>query len=165
MNFEASEVPSKFDMNQTFLPYPVCELKTHYAANKKRRFPTQGHMKYLRQCETGALLNSKNRSRCTWRRGSKCLFAFTSYEMCVSQSREKSKVRGKISQAAVSFPWPNWNYLHICLYPVSLWLSACVQLETWGQVCLLLKGPFHMGSLSCISDLPQSDAILLISPH
>lgn len=46
MNFEANKVQSKFDINHTWLPYSVYGGKSHHAENKKRRFPTQGHMKY-----------------------------------------------------------------------------------------------------------------------
>lgn len=46
MNFEASKVQSKFDINEMWLPYPGCELKSHYPKNKKRRLPVQGSMTY-----------------------------------------------------------------------------------------------------------------------
>lgn len=111
-------------------------------------------------CETRALwlfAYCKNRPRCVRRRVVNATLQFTNYEICTSPSRENAKARGKIPHAA-SFPWPNWNYLHIYLFPINVWLSACVQLEIWGHVCLLLKGPFPMGSPSLTSDLLWSDA-------
>lgn len=48
-------------------------------------------------------------------------------------------------------------FTHMYLFPISVWFGACVHLEIWGQVCLLLKG-----SPSHTSDLPQSDAVFLI---
>lgn len=98
-------------------------------------------------CETRALwlfAYCKNRPRCMRRRVVNATLQFTNYEICTSPSRENAKARGKIPHAA-SFPWPNWNYLHIYLFPINVWLSACVQLEIWGRACLLLKGPLHMG--------------------
>ena len=43
MNFEASKVQSKFDINQILLPYPDCELKIHHTENKKKISYPWGH--------------------------------------------------------------------------------------------------------------------------
>lgn len=161
--------PAKFRRNLTSIKHhfstQVVSWKVIMQKTRKGGSLPKGTWNTLWQCETSALwlfAYGKNRPK----RGGKCYFGFTDYEICASPSMKKAKAREKIPPAAVLFNWPNHNYLHIYVFPISVWLSTCVQLKIWGQMCLLLKAPFHMGSPSHTSDLPWSGAVLdSISPH
>lgn len=107
----------------------------------------------------GFLPMTGTKPRCTCERGGEHHFTFTNYEIRASPSQGKTNANRQILPAATSFPWPNWNYLHIYLFPINVQLSACVQLEMGGQVCLLLRRPFHTGTPR---HQPYPDAVLFI---
>lgn len=116
--------PAQFGVNLTLTKYrfptQTVSWKLTKRNNKKRRFPTQGNMKCPKTTwNKGCWLFAygKNRPKCTHGRGDKCHFAFTNYEIHAWPSREQAKGRRQIPPAAVSFPWPNWNYLRIYLVP------------------------------------------------
>lgn len=145
MNFEASEVQSKFDINQILLPSPGCELKSCHTKNKKRRFRPREHEMLWNRVNKEGFFGSLPMTRTSQsvhvERGGQRHFAFTNYEIRTSSSQGKSNARRQILPAATFFSWPKWSYLHIYLFPMNVQLSAWVQLERWWQVCLLLRCP------------------------
>lgn len=116
MNIKASNIQSKFGINQISHPYPGYKLKSHHNENKERQFPTQGNMKYSEiKCEIRTLwpfAYRKNKLRCMCVWSGKCSLHWLTVKHMHQPAERKPRCEGKFHLLLTDF-LDQIGYLHM----------------------------------------------------